>query len=151
MHSLLELQLKGFLLLNRATCHLVLSNLFPALTKIVKQLWHGKMLKNMSLLCASGGLYCVVTAVRHIQDALMRYSTIIKVHFLKILLLRWLNNEVCLISYIQAIEHFFHVYKALCKLAEGWENLRRGKFLKKLGCRVGGEYYKIIWFCQVGW
>ena len=24
-----------------------------------------------------------------------------------------------------------------------------GKFLKKLWCCVGGEYYKIIWFCQL--
>ena len=77
----LELWLKGFLLSNRATCHLVLSNLCLALTKIVKQLWHGKMLKNMSRFCANGGLYCVVTAVRHIQNALMRYSTLTNEHF----------------------------------------------------------------------
>ena len=26
-----------------------------------------------------------------------------------------------------------------------------GKFLKKLWCWVGGGYYKIIWFYQLGW
>ena len=26
-----------------------------------------------------------------------------------------------------------------------------GKFLKKLWCCVGGEYYKIIWFYQLSW
>ena len=27
---------------------------------------------------------------------------------------------------------------------------KRGKFLKKLWCCVGGEYNKIIWFYQLG-
>ena len=32
-----------------------------------------------------------------------------------------------------------------------WEKELKGKFSKKLWCCVGEEYYKIIWFYQLGW
>jgi len=32
-----------------------------------------------------------------------------------------------------------------------FQNEKRGKFLKKLWCCVGGRYSKIIWFYQLGW
>ena len=40
-------------------------------------------------------------------------------------------------------------YKVLTMHGESKQMYKEDKFLKKLWCCVGGEYYKIIWFYQL--
>ena len=66
-----------------------------------------------------------------------------------------LPNETHLLSFIGIMTE---TEKYFARIINGGRVLKRtgflinkgGKFLKKLWCCVGGKYYKIIWFYQIG-
>ena len=60
------------------------------------------------------------------------------------------KNQGMKCYFLHPLARYSFVRSFVCSLAGSFICLKGGKFLKELRWCVGGEYYKIIWFYQLG-